>query len=524
MNTAINNVRASVSATLGSMAARVAAASSLALPLVAAADWKMNLQAPNSAVAAEMFDLHTLITWICVVIFVGVFGVMFYSLYAHRKSKGHKAAQFHESATVEVIWTIVPFFILLAMAFPATKAVLNMRDSSAPELTIKVTGYQWKWGYDYLNEGFGFVSNLATPLAQIKNAEAKGENYLLEVDKPLVVPVGKKVRVLLTANDVIHAWWVPALGVKQDAVPGFIRDAWFRADRPGVYRGNCAELCGKEHGYMPIVVEVKTQADYDKWVVAQKEKYGVGKAATEAVVVDTKTYTRDELVAHGKTVYEGVGGCQGCHQPTGKGVPGQFAALDGSKVVNGPKDAQVALLLNGKAGTAMAAFKHLSDKDLAGVMAYTRSAWSNKASEFAQPLDFAKARNGGVLPAATAAAPVAATETASAPAAASGGLAEKIYFAVGKKELPAEAKESIAAALAFLKAKDAAKVDITGFTDKTGDQAANLELAKERAKAVRAALETAGINRDRINMKPPAEVTGSSDNKAARRVEINAGA
>ena len=254
MNTAINNVRASVSATLGSMAARVAAASSLALPLVAAADWKMNLQAPNSAVAAEMFDLHTLITWICVIIFVGVFGVMFYSLYAHRKSKGHKAAQFHESATVEVIWTIVPFFILLAMAFPATKAVLNMRDSSAPELTIKVTGYQWKWGYDYLNEGFGFVSNLATPLAQIKNAEAKGENYLLEVDKPLVVPVGKKVRVLLTANDVIHAWWVPALGVKQDAVPGFIRDAWFRADRPGVYRGNCAELCGKEHGYMPIVV------------------------------------------------------------------------------------------------------------------------------------------------------------------------------------------------------------------------------------------------------------------------------
>ena len=524
MNTAINNVRASVSATLGSMAARVAAASSLVLPFVASADWKMNLQAPNSAVAAEMFDLHTLITWICVIIFVGVFGVMFYSLYAHRKSKGHKAAQFHESATVEVIWTIVPFFILLAMAFPATKAVLNMRDSSAPEMTVKVTGYQWKWGYDYLNEGFGFVSNLATPLAQIKNAETKGENYLLEVDNPLVVPVGKKIRVLLTANDVLHAWWVPALGVKQDAVPGFIRDAWFRAERPGVYRGNCAELCGKEHGYMPIVVEVKTQADYDKWVVAQKEKYGVGKAAPAAVAVDSKTYTRDELVAHGKAVYEGVGGCQGCHQPTGKGVPGQFAALDGSKLVNGPKDAQVALLLNGKAGTAMAAFKHLSDKDLAGVMAYTRSTWSNKASEFAQPLDFAKARNGGVLPAATAAVPVAATETASAPAAASGALAEKIYFAVGKKELPAEAKESIAAALAFLKSKDAAKVDITGFTDKTGDQAANLELAKERAKAVRAALETAGINRDRINMKPPSEVTGSSDNKAARRVEINAGA
>ena len=380
-------------------AARASALGAAMLPLIASADWKMNLQAPNSSVAQQMFDLHTLITLICVLIFVGVFGVMFYSLYAHRKSKGHKAAQFHESATVEAVWTIVPFFILLAMAFPATKAVLDMRDSSAPEMTVKITAYQWKWGYDYLNDGFGFVSNLSTPLAQIKGGEKKGENYLLEVDNPLVVPVGKKIRVLLTANDVIHAWWVPALGVKQDAVPGFIRDAWFRADRPGIYRGNCAELCGKEHGFMPIVVEVKTQADYDKWLATQKDKYGVGKAAAAAVVVDTKTYTRDELVAHGKTVYEGLGGCQGCHQPTGKGVPGTFPALDGSKIVNGGKDGQIAILLNGKPGTAMASFKHLSDKDLAGVMAFTRSTWSNKAAEFAQPVDFAKARNGGQLPA-----------------------------------------------------------------------------------------------------------------------------
>ncbi len=526
MNTAITNVRESAAAIFGSSSTRAVGLVSLLMPWAAQAEWKLNMQTPNSAIAAEMFDVHTLITTICVVIFFLVFGVMFYSLYAHRKSKGHKAAQFHESATVEVIWTIVPFFILLAMAFPATKAVLHMRDTSAPEMTVKVTAYQWKWGYDYINEGFGFLSNLSTPLAQIKNNEAKGENYLLEVDNPLVVPVGKKIRLLLTANDVIHAWWVPVLGVKQDAIPGFIRDAWFRADRPGIYRGNCAELCGKEHGYMPVVVEVKTQADYDKWVVAQKDKYGVGKAA--AVVVDTKTYSREELVAHGKTVYEGLGGCQGCHQPTGKGVSGQFPALDGSKVVNGPKDGQVALLLNGKAGTAMASFKHLSDKDLAGVMAYTRSTWSNKVSEFAQPLDFAKARNGGVLPAGTAtaaAAPAAApAEAAPAPAAAGSALAEKIYFAVGKKDLPAEAKESISAALAFLKGKDAAKVDITGFTDKTGDPAANLELAKERAKAVRAALEAAGVSKDRINMKPPAEVTGSADNKAARRVEINAGA
>jgi cytochrome c oxidase subunit II len=488
------------------------------------ADWKMNLQTPNSAVAEQMFGLHTLITVICVVIFVLVFGVMFYSLYAHRKSKGHKAANFHENATVEVIWTVIPFFILLAMAWPATKAVLDMRDTSAPEMTIKVTGYQWKWGYDYIHDGFGYVSTLATPLAQIKGTEEKGENYLLEVDNPLVVPAGKKVRVLITANDVLHAWWVPALGVKQDAVPGFIRDAWFRADRPGIYRGNCAELCGKEHGFMPIVVEVKSQPDYDKWLVAQKDKYGVGKVAT--VVVDTKTYTRDELVAHGKTVYEGAAaGCQGCHQPTGKGLPPAFPALDGSKLVNGPKADQIAILLNGKAGSAMRAFKELSDKDLAGVMAYTRSSWSNKAAEFAQPIDFAKARNGGVLPAGTVAdAAPAAASAAAAPVAASGdGLPAKIYFATGKKDMPGDAKVSIDAALAFLKAKSDSKVDITGYTDKTGNREANLELAKERAKAVRVLLEAAGIAKERINMKPPAEITGAADNKEARRVEINPG-
>ncbi len=490
------------------------------LPLSVSADWKMNLQAPNSAIAQQMFDLHTLITVVCVVIFFGVFGVMFYSLYAHRKSSGRKASQFHESATVEALWTIIPFLILLVMAFPATKAVLDMRDSSAPEMTIKVTGYQWKWGYDYIHDGFGYVSTLATPLAQIKGSETRGENYLLEVDNPLVVPVGKKVRVLITANDVLHAWWVPALGVKQDAIPGFIRDAWFRADRPGIYRGNCAELCGKEHGFMPIVVEVKTQADYDTWLAAQKDKYGVGKTTNAAVAVDTKTYNRDELVAHGKTVYEGGGGCQGCHLPTGKGVPGQFAALDGSKVVNGPKLDQIALLLNGKAGTSMASFKHLSDKDLAGVMAYTRSSWSNKAADFAQPIDFTKARNGGVLPAGILAADAAASAVSSAAVA----LPTKLYFATGKKELPVDAKESIDAALAFLKGKSGAKVEITGYTDKTGDRVANLELAKERAIAVRTALEAAGAKRDQINMKPPAEVTGGGDNKDARRVEINAGA
>ncbi|MGL5002779.1 MAG: cytochrome c oxidase subunit II, partial [Casimicrobium sp.] len=446
--------------------------------------------------------------------------VMFYSLYAHRKSKGHKAANFHENATVEVIWTVIPFFILLAMAWPATKAVLDMRDSSAPEMTIKVTGYQWKWGYDYIHDGFGYVSTLSTPLAQIKNQEAKGENYLLEVDNPLVVPAGRKVRLLITANDVLHAWWVPALGVKQDAIPGFIRDAWFRADRPGIYRGNCAELCGKEHGFMPIVVEVKTQADYDKWLKVQKDKYGVGKVA--APVIDTKTYTKDELVGHGKTVYEGVGGCIGCHGPAGKGVPGQFPALDGSKIANGPTADLIALLLNGKPGTAMASFKHLSDKDLASVSDYVRNAWGNKAADLIQPIDFAKARFGGKLPdgAATAATPASdAKPTAATPDA--NLLPARMYFEVGKKELPSDAKESLNAALAFLKAKSDNKVAITGFTDKTGNREANLELAKERAKAVRTALEAAGIPRVRIEMKPPAEITGGTDNKEARRVEIN---
>ena len=522
LNTMTNQFLRSVVLPSKAIGASVVSAATAMLPQLAAADWRMNLQPPNSAIAQQMFDLHTLITVVCVVIFFAVFGVMFYSLYAHRKSSGRKASQFHESATVEALWTIIPFFILLVMAFPATKAVLDMRDTSAPEMTIKVTGYQWKWGYDYIHDGFGYVSTLATPLAQIKNGETKGENYLLEVDNPLVVPVGKKVRVLITANDVLHAWWVPALGVKQDAIPGFIRDAWFRADRPGIFRGNCAELCGKEHGFMPIVVEVKTQADYDIWLAAQKDKYGVGKTINAVAVVDSKIYTRDELVAHGKTVFEGAGGCQGCHQSTGKGIAGQFPALDGSKLVNGPKLDQIALLLNGKAGTAMASFKHLSDKDLAGVMAYTRSSWSNSAVEFAQPIDFAKARNGGVLPASAVAAAAVAPATAAdvvlnTPAA----LATKLYFINGKKDLPSDAKVSIDVALAFLKGKTGKKVDVIGYTDRTGDRVANLELAKERAIVVRDALEAAGVKRDQINMRPPAEITGGVDNKEARRVDIN---
>lgn len=239
---------------------------------------KYNLQPPQSPIAAQIYDLHTIILTICVVIFVVVFGFMFYAVFKHRKAAGHQAAHFHENTTVEIIWTVIPFFILVGMAYPATKTVIEMKDTSAPDMTVKVTGYQWKWHYDYLNEGIGFFSNLATPKEQIEGRAPKSETYLLEVDNPMVVPVGKKVRVLVTAGDVLHAWFVPAFGVKQDAIPGFIRDTWFKAEKTGVYRGQCAELCGKEHGFMPIVVKVVEQAEYDRWVAEQKQKKAGGQS------------------------------------------------------------------------------------------------------------------------------------------------------------------------------------------------------------------------------------------------------
>jgi cytochrome c oxidase subunit 2 len=259
-----------------------------------------------------------------------------------------------------------------------------MKDTTGSDLTIKVTGYQWKWGYDYLQDGFGFYSSLATPLAQIENREAKGPNYLLEVDRPLVVPVDTKVRVIITANDVLHAWWVPAFGVKQDAIPGFVRDTWFKAEKTGIYRGQCAELCGKEHGYMPIVVEVKSKADYATWVGEQK------KVASASAEDPAKVWTEAALAELGAKVF--AGNCAACHQANGKGVPGAFPALDGSKIVNGPPEAQLQLVLNGKPGTAMASFKQLSNTEIAAVIAYTRTAWSNKTAQFVQPAEVKVAR------------------------------------------------------------------------------------------------------------------------------------
>jgi cytochrome c oxidase subunit 2 len=258
----------------------------LAASQSALADYAYNLQAPASKVAQDVFQLHNLIMLVCLGIFIVVFGAMFYSLYAHRKSKGHKAAHFHENTMVEVVWTVIPFVILMGMAYPAAKVVINMKDTSNPDMTVKITGYQWKWGYDYLNDGVSFYSNLSTPREQIVGTAAKGEYYLLEVDEPMVVPVGKRVRLLITANDVIHSWWVPAFGVKQDGIPGFIRDSWFKADKIGTYRGQCAELCGKEHGFMPIVVKVVSEEDYKAWV-AKKKGTAQAAAAGNSPTVET---------------------------------------------------------------------------------------------------------------------------------------------------------------------------------------------------------------------------------------------
>jgi len=358
---------------------------------------QLNMQAPVTAVGTEIYGLHTWMMIVCLVIFVAVFGVMFYSVFKHRKSLGHKPATFHESTAVEIAWTIVPFLIVIGMALPATKTVVAMKDTSNADLTIKATGMQWKWGYDYLKgegEGIAFLSNLATPRSQIGSpgvapTEARTANYLLEVDNEMVVPVNKKIRMVFTANDVIHAWTVPAFAIKQDAIPGFVRDGWFRAEKVGVYRGNCVELCGKDHAFMPIVVRVVSDADYTAWVAGKKKEM--------AALADdpTKVWTIDELKTRGEAVY--TANCVACHQVNGKGIPAAFAALDGSPNVLGNKAHQIDILLHGqKSGkfpTAMPPWPQLSDTEIAAVITYTRNSWSNKAAEnIVQPAEVLAAR------------------------------------------------------------------------------------------------------------------------------------
>jgi cytochrome c oxidase subunit II len=377
---------------MGRSTARRTATSALALVAAAfsglALGLEWNLQPAASRIAADIHGLHEYVMILVTVIFIGVFGFMFWACYAHRKSKGHKAEQFHENTTVEIIWTVIPALILIVIAWPATSVLIHQRDTTNPDLTIKVTGYQWKWGYDYIKgegEGIRFVSKLATPRDQIENKAPKGENYLLEVDYEMVVPVGKKVRVLTTAADVVHAWWIPAFGVKQDAMPGFIRDLHFRADKPGVYRGQCVELCGKEHGFMPIVVRVVTQDEYSKWVGEHK------KAMAAAADDPAKQYTLDELKARGEKVY--AANCVACHQASGKGTPPAFPPLDGSKVVTGPKEGEMDVVMNGRPNTAMQAFaKQLNDVELAAVLTFTRNNWSNKVGDLVQPAEVKAAR------------------------------------------------------------------------------------------------------------------------------------
>ena len=348
---------------------------------------QLDLHPPATRIAADQHSLHVIMMWICIGIFVAVFGVMFYSILKHRKSIGHKAANFHESVAVEIAWTIVPFIIVIGMGAMATRTVVAMKDTSNADLTIKATGYQWKWGYDYLKgdgEGIKFLSTLDPTHREMSDSgKPQGDNYLLKVDNPLVVPVDRKVRIVTTADDVIHAWMVPSLGVKQDAIPGFVRDTWFRAEKTGDFYGQCAELCGKEHAYMPIHVKVLSQADYAKWVEGKKKEM--------AAQADdpSKEWKIEELLARGEKVYNA--NCAACHRPDGKGA-GPIKPLDGSAIVLNDPAAQIKILLNGAANGAMPSWKSLSDTELAAVMTYTKNSWSNKTGKLVQPSEFVAAR------------------------------------------------------------------------------------------------------------------------------------
>lgn len=420
--------------TWGNWSKKVLAIGALAMPLVysglAQAEYRLNFQDPVTQTARDIYGLHMLIFWICVAIFIAVFSVMFYSIFKHRKSKNYQASQFSHSTKVEIIWTVIPFLILVVMAIPATQVLIKMEDTTKSDLTIKITGYQWKWGYEYLGTDVEFFSTLATPREQIDQfdeatAQPQGENYLLEVDNYLVVPSGRKVRALITANDVIHAWWIPAFGTKKDAIPGYINELWFNVDvgKEGLYRGQCAELCGKDHAFMPIVVKVVSGAEFDNWLasggkgfdqapvaansLAESKEASANDGATETVIEAivpaavaatatageaeeagefvSKTWTKDELMSLGSEVSVR---CVACHGAEGKGLPGAFPAIAGGAVANGPVDAHIDLVMFGKAGTAMAAFgKQLNDEELAAIITYQRNSFGNNTGDVVLPAD-----------------------------------------------------------------------------------------------------------------------------------------
>ncbi len=361
---------------------------SISTPQLAQAEYGLNLPKGVTSISQDIYGLHMLIFWVCVGIAILVFGVMIWSMIFHRKSRGAVASNFHESTAVELVWTLVPLAVLIAIAFPATKVLIDLENTDKADMTVKITGYQWKWQYEYMDEGVSFFSSLAKSSKNaIKDSTSRNklDHYLKDVDNRLVLPIGKRIRFLMTSNDVIHSWWVRDLGVKQDANPGFINDSWAKIDKVGVYRGQCAELCGKDHGFMPIVVEAKSEADYKVWIAEQKEKQKAAAAAGD------REWTKDELMAQGQKVYSGT--CASCHGVTGQGIPGVFPAISGSPVASGDVKTHINIVLNGKAGTAMQAFgKQFSNSDLAAVITYERNSLGNSTGDIVQPSTIKSAR------------------------------------------------------------------------------------------------------------------------------------
>jgi cytochrome c oxidase subunit 2 len=409
--------------------ALVALAATLPASLAALASYDVDILPPVTPMSQESYNLHWGIMYVCIAIFFIVFGTMFWSIFKHRRSKGAQAAQFHENTTIEILWTIIPFVVLIGMAYPATRTMIEMKDASGADMTVKITAYPWRWGYDYPQEGVHFFSNLSTPRDQIDNYDgagaAKNDNYLLEVDKPFVVPTGKKIRLLITANDVIHGWYVPQLGVNQYGIPGFIKDAWIQVDKPGIYRGQCSQICGKEHAYMPIVVDARTPEQYAAWVKEEKAKMppppapepqaaaapaAQGEAPAAAAAPAGKMSAAD-LKAAGEKVY--TQNCAACHQANGMGLAGTFPPLaaghafnapaamtkplqdrgffKGGKIVEGSPKEHMDIVLHGVPGTAMASWAHLTDEQIAAVITYERGSWGNHGGEV-QPSEVAAAR------------------------------------------------------------------------------------------------------------------------------------
>lgn len=359
---------------------------------LAAADyWQLNMYKGVTPLSQDMYFLHMVCMAVCAVIGVVVFGVMIYSLIHHRKSKGYKPASFHDNPKLEIVWSIIPFLILVGLAIPATRVLMRMDDSSASDITIKVVGHEWRWQYQYMDQGINFFSNISTPYTQINNTEKKGQWYLLEVDKPLVLPINKKIRFLVTSNDVIHSWWVPELGIKRDAIPGFMYEAWARIEQPGTYRGQCAELCGVNHAFMPIVVKAVSENEFNQWVSEQNALQTQSAAQANNAALQ-KTLTRDELMKLGKVKYEQM--CAACHQSDGTGIPGMYPVLKGSSVAVGhPISRHIDMILHGVPGSSMKPYKdQLTNDEIAAIATYERNAWGNNTDDEIQPADVAAQR------------------------------------------------------------------------------------------------------------------------------------